>query len=140
MTTVVSASDSPKIPFSETLVLSTGRSYSFGACSSSFNLLLFSLAIRMRYANSRSLFILSVSAFSLYFSLYSRSISSFLRDYSLDLKYLRAKDLRIDFARILLKMRARLAHIFNFIFSIKRFANPIKCISIIITFGIFVHK
>jgi len=116
MTTVVSASDSPKIPFSETLVLSTGSSYYFGACSSSFNLLLFSLAIRMRYANSRSLFILSVSAFSLYFSLYSRSISSFLRDYSLDLKYLRAKDLRIDFARILLKMRARLAHIFNFIF------------------------
>jgi hypothetical protein len=32
--------------------------------------------MRMRYANSRSLFILSISAFSLYFCLYSRSKNS----------------------------------------------------------------
>jgi hypothetical protein len=114
MTTVVSASDSPKIPFSETLVLSTGISSSLGSCYSSFNLLLFYFAMRMRYANSRSLFILSISALSLYFSLYSRSTSSFFKDYSLDLKYFLANDFSTDFARILLKIRARFAHSFKF--------------------------
>jgi hypothetical protein len=72
--------------------------------------------MRMRYANSRSLFILSISAFSLYLSLYSRSISSFFKLYSLDLKYFLANDFSTDLARILLKIRARFAHSFKFIF------------------------
>lgn len=116
MMTVVSASEFPKMPLRETLVLSMGSSSSLATtCSYNFSLLLFYLAIRMRQASSRSLLTFSNSAFSLYFSLSSRNISSFFRTSSFNLKNLFAKFFRSDLASIFLKILALWAQMVRFL-------------------------